>query len=266
MIDIRTYADDNQAYWNRRAPSYAVAVREAEERDGGAAWLALFEKEFSAAFPDRAISDLRVLDVGTGPGFLAVLLAKLGARVTAVDYTEGMLEEAARNAEGLDVRFHRMDAESLGFEDASFDVVVSRNVTWNLPRPLQAYREWTRVLRPNGLLLNFDANWYRYLYCKDAARAHREDKANVRRAGVKDDTDGTDIPAMESIARRAELSGRVRPAWDRAELEALGLEVETDEDAWRHLWNEDERLNNASTPLFMVRAVKPEAAAGDAIG
>ena len=261
MIDIRTYADDNQAYWNKRAPSYAVAVREAEERDGGAAWLALFEKEFSAAFPDRAISDLRVLDVGTGPGFLAVLLAKLGARVTAVDYTEGMLEEAARNAEGLDVRFHRMDAESLGFEDASFDAVVSRNVTWNLPRPLQAYREWTRVLRPNGLLLNFDANWYRYLYCEDAARAHREDKANV-----KDDTDGTDIPAMESIARRAELSGRVRPAWDRAELEALGLEVETDEDAWRHLWNEDERLNNASTPLFMVRAVKPEAAAGDAIG
>ena len=122
MIDIRTYADDNRAYWEKRAPSYAVAIREAEERDGGAAWLALFEKELAAAFPGRAISDLNVLDVGTGPGFLAVLLAKLGARVTAVDYTEGMLEEAARNAEGLDVRFHRMDAEALGFEDATFRV------------------------------------------------------------------------------------------------------------------------------------------------
>ena len=85
---------------------------------------------------------------------------------------------------------------------------------------------------------------------------------------MTDDTDGTDIPAMESIARRAELSARVRPAWDRTELEAMGLAVETDEDAWRHLWNEDERLNNASTPLFMVRAVKPvksEPAAADAM-
>lgn len=51
MIDIRTYADDNRAYWEKRAPSYAVAIREAEERDGGAAWLALFERSSPLRFP-----------------------------------------------------------------------------------------------------------------------------------------------------------------------------------------------------------------------
>ena len=254
MIDIRTYADDNRAYWEKRAPSYAVAIREAEERDGGAAWLALFEKELAAAFPGRAISDLNVLDVGTGPGFLAVLLAKLGARVTAVDYTEGMLEEAARNAEGLDVRFHRMDAEALGFEDATFDVVVSRNVTWNLPRPLQAYREWTRVLRPNGLLLNFDANWYRYLYDAQAETGHHSDRENVRAAGAADDTAGTDVAAMEAIARQAPLSRCRRPQWDQDILGRLGMKVSADTEVWKQVWTRDEWINNASTPMFLITA------------
>ena len=85
--------------------------------------------------------------------------------MTAVDYTDAMLNEARLNAgEAAEhIHFHCMDAEKLGFADASFDVVVSRNLTWNLPHPERAYAEWARVLKPNGLLLNFDANWYRYL-------------------------------------------------------------------------------------------------------
>ena len=39
---------------------------------------------------------LRVLDVGTGPGFFAILLAEMGHAVTAVDYTPAMLEDAIR--------------------------------------------------------------------------------------------------------------------------------------------------------------------------
>ena len=54
-------------------------------------------------------------------------------------------------------------ADALDFEDGLFDVVVSRNVTWNLPEPERGYAEWARVLRPGGLIINFDANWYRYL-------------------------------------------------------------------------------------------------------
>ena len=55
--------------------------------------------------------------------------------------------------------FQVMDAEHLSFQDESFDVVISRNLTWTLPEAAQAYKEWTRVLKPGGLLLNFDANY-----------------------------------------------------------------------------------------------------------
>lgn len=75
-----------------------------------------------------------MLDVGTGPGFFAIILAELGYQVTAVDYTASMLEEARRNAGALAgcIRFRQMNAEELTFPADSFDVVVTRNVTWNL--------------------------------------------------------------------------------------------------------------------------------------
>ena len=60
------------------------------------------------------------------------------------------------------------------FEDESFDVIISRNLTWNLPHPEMAYKEWLRVLKKGGKLLNFDANWYGYLYDDKKREAHRE--------------------------------------------------------------------------------------------
>ena len=49
---------------------------------------------------------------------------------------------------------------ALRFADNTFDMIVSRNVTWNLEHPDRAYYEWMRVLKPGGVLLNFDASWY----------------------------------------------------------------------------------------------------------
>ena len=43
--------------------------------------------------------------------------------------------------------FQVMDAEHLTFQDESFDVVISRNLTWTLPEAAQAYKEWSRVLK-----------------------------------------------------------------------------------------------------------------------
>mgnify|MGYP000807176615 CR=1 FL=1 len=96
-----------------------------------------------------------MLDVGTGPGFFAIILAEMGFRVTAVDYTASMLEEAGRNAGALadKIDFRQMNAEKLTFADHSFDVLVTRNVTWNLHDPETAYGHWTRVLAPGGALV-----------------------------------------------------------------------------------------------------------------
>lgn len=45
------------------------------------------------------------------------------------------------------------------FADETFDVVISRNLTWTLPNAEHAYGEWMRVLKTGGVLLNFDANY-----------------------------------------------------------------------------------------------------------
>ena len=52
-----------------------------------------------------------------------------------------------------------MDAQNLEFEDDVFDVVISRNLTWNLKDPKRAYEEWCRVLKPGGVMINLDANY-----------------------------------------------------------------------------------------------------------
>ena len=61
-----------------------------------------------------------------------------------------------------------------------FDVVISRNLTWNLKDPKRAYEEWCRVLKPGGKLLNFDANWYGYLYDEEKRLSYEEDRKSVR--------------------------------------------------------------------------------------
>ena len=112
------------------------------------------------------------------------------------------------------------------------------------------------VLKPGGLLLNFDANWYSYLRCETAREAHLQDRENIRQAGVGDETAGTDVAAMEAIALQAPLSGIRRPAWDRDTLQKCGMHPTANEQIWKRVWTEEERINNASTPMFMIEAVK----------
>ena len=220
-------------------------------------WSSCLRDEITRHFPDRATHELRVLEIGTGPGFFAILLCELGYDVTAIDLTPAMLKEAKKNAGLLAGEIHwiEMNAEALDFADGSFDVVVSRNLTWNLPHPERAYAEWARVLKPGGLLLNFDANWYAYLFDEAAQAAYDRDRANSAEQGVGDQNLGENFDTMENIARRMPLSNIRRPAWDLKRLRALGLDAEADETVWQRVWSKEEKLNFASTPLFLVIAI-----------
>lgn len=252
------YAQENITYWTRRAPSYSDVNQEELGGSQHSVWSRVIDQRIQSHFGNRSRDQIRLLDVGTGPGFFAIILAELGYQVTAVDYTEAMLNQARKNAGPLAsiIDFRRMDAEQLTFPDGAFDVIVSRNLTWNLPSPAKAYSQWTRVLKENGLLLNFDANWYRYLFNAQANALHLEDRKNVRENNAADDTAGTDVDAMEAIARQAPLSARRRPAWDIHVLHGLGMSVFADPEIWKQVWTENERINNASTPMFLVHAVK----------
>lgn len=258
MEECTAFEEENRTYWTKRAPSYSWVNQDELQTRQHDVWSHVLTARIDACHPDKQRQDIHVLDIGTGPGFFAILLAEQGYAVTAVDYTESMLQEAKRNANALQDRivFQRMNAEKLSFASHSFDAIVTRNVTWNLPHPQTAYQEWQRVLKPGGLLLNFDANWYRYLYDETARQGYLADRKEIQRNGVANETDGTDIPAMEAIARQVPLSLAMRPQWDADVLTALGMKVTADTEIWQTVWTRTERINNASTPMFCIQAVK----------
>lgn len=248
-------------YWTGRAAGYSKVNQEELAGRQRKDWLAAIEREIERVFGDREKDSIRILDAGTGPGFFAVILAEAGYRVTAVDYTPAMLEQARKNAGHLaqKITFLQMDAQELAFEEESFDVVVSRNLTWVLEHPEKAYASWKRVLKAPGLLINFDANWYHYLYDEEKKEAYHKDREAVREQGMEDYNTAPDIDedAMEEIARAVPLGRVNRPGWDMETLEMLGMNpVKADTDVWRKVWTPVEQVNFASTPLFLVTAEK----------
>jgi SAM-dependent methyltransferase len=133
-------------FWDSRPDTYDQSayhgLRDPREQQ---VWLAVL-----GALLDE--QPLDALDAGTGTGFLALLLAELGHRVTGIDLSDGMLAQARRKAAGLanPPRFEIGDAIAPPLPDMSFDVVVCRHLLWTLTDPVGACRNWRRLLRPGG--------------------------------------------------------------------------------------------------------------------
>ncbi|MCM3870672.1 MAG: class I SAM-dependent methyltransferase [Pyrinomonadaceae bacterium] len=101
----------------------------------------------------------RLLDVGCGAGQLALIAARAGAQVTGCDIATNWVEKAQARAiaEGLEITFEEGDAESLPYQDAQFDAVISLIGAMFAPRPDLVAAELTRVCRPGGMIAM--ANW-----------------------------------------------------------------------------------------------------------
>ncbi|MBE0524690.1 MAG: methyltransferase domain-containing protein [Methanosarcinales archaeon] len=97
---------------------------------------------------------LKILDIGTGTGFLALLLAEMGHNVTGADWSNSKLEEAKKKIKGeITIKFVKEDAEDLSFEGDIFDAVVSRHVIWTLTNPKAVINELIRVTKPKGQII-----------------------------------------------------------------------------------------------------------------
>ena len=252
---MSTLTSTIEQYWTRRASSYTDVVRK-NLADG---WDCKWADELIRNFPKAEGRTLKVLDIGTGPGFYAIILASRGYDVTAVDLSEGMIEQAKHNAGSLaeKIRFFKMDAQELSFPDNEFDVIVTRNLTWNLPDPVKAYGEWRRVLRDGGVMLNIDSNWYAYLFDDEKKCEKLADRENVLNAGFEDHDSYDESWLMENISRTLPMGKLPRPQWDAVTLLDLGFkDVSADTTVSSKLWSREEMLNYASTPCFLIRAVK----------
>ena len=135
-------------YWNANAAVWTKLARAGYDvyRDH------LNTPAFFEMLPE--VAGLSGLDVGCGEGHNTRLLAKRGARVTAVDIAEGFLAHAraAEEDEPLGIDYRVASAVDLPFADASFDFATAFMCLMDVPETGSALAEVFRVLRPGGFL------------------------------------------------------------------------------------------------------------------
>jgi ubiquinone/menaquinone biosynthesis C-methylase UbiE len=107
----------------------------------------------------RFRGDERLLDAGCGNGGVAALLREHVREVVAVD-----VERSPEWQDANGLRFIVADAERLPFEDASFDVVHSKDALHHMESPEAALEEYRRVVRPGGSIVIIEGNRYNPLF------------------------------------------------------------------------------------------------------
>jgi ubiquinone/menaquinone biosynthesis C-methylase UbiE len=235
--------------WDAGAAGYDRTPRHGlRHEDEWVAWRRLI----AAMLGDPAHADvpsLRVLDVGTGTGVLALLAAELGHEVTGIDLSSGMLEEAARKARehGLAIDLRLGDAEDLPAGLTGFDAIVSRHLLWTLPDPPRALASWRSAARPGGLIAIIDGShhpgWWPAPLIRDAAsrwleRRARPDHGHAYEPGVRatlpfeHQRDTRGVRALLLRAGLEHVRVRTLEEVDRVERAHLGV-AERIADDWR---------------------------------
>ena len=126
--------------------------------------------------------ELKVLDISTNKGFFAMLMAEEGHDIVAIDSNMNTINSAKDRSdrEKLKIEFRVMDKSTLDFNDKTFDLIISSNITWDIQSPVNSFKEWRRVLKDNGTLVYFDSNWDS---CKSIEERPYLDRALLNKAG-----------------------------------------------------------------------------------
>lgn len=233
-------------YWTRRARDFSAVRRTELEDEISDRWLAEIRRYLPKDRP------LKILDVGTGAGYFAILLAKEGHEVWGVDITPAMIEEAKKLAADCQesVCFQVMDAQKLDFPDGMFDAVIARNLTWTLPRPEQAYREWLRILTNGGVLLNFDADYGHEVSQMESGEKENAWSSSGCHKGMTEEL----LTESNQITKAMEISQNRRPEWDLLVLRDMGFKnCKCDVEAGDRILREQ---NGKAAPTFLLTVQK----------
>ena len=227
------------SYWSQRAEQFSALRVKEYESDKHTLWLTEFKKYIPSDSP------LDILDVGTGTGFFAMLLSQEGHRVTGIDLCPDMIAQARKTAAslGIHANFCVMDAEQPLLQPANFDAIVTRNLTWTLPHLGNAYCAWHTLLKPGGILVNFDAD-----YCReDTSQPLPANHAHKNIGSVL-------VQEYENIKDTLRPGQKPRPEWDVELLTAAGFhDIQIDRSVWKRIYiNFDEFYN--PTPIFTISA------------
>ena len=173
--DMTTIQERITAFWNAVAGDYDADPGNvaAPGTPAYAAWA----QAIRSVLPN-APSD--VLDLGTGTGYVASIVAELGHRVTGLDLSEKMLAVARAKAldARLEVSFETGDAVAPPLPAASFDVVIARSLIWTLRELQTAFCAWHALLRSGGRVV--------VIYSLSSDEAHDDDAAAPSEDGRRD--------------------------------------------------------------------------------
>ena len=200
-------------------------------------------EEAAAFLLPKLTPEMRILDVGCGPGTISTGLARAvpQGEVIAIDVSDDVLSVAREHAAEIGVKNIRFESESiydLPYETGSFDVVYAHQVLQHLARPVAALREALRVLKPGGMIAVRDADYGTMVQWPKFPEIDRWREVYHQ---VAERNDG------EADA------GRVVPAWLReAGFERTELTLDTwsydDRDAIRN-WGESWAVRTTDTNL-----------------
>lgn len=204
-------------------------------------------------------AQFEILDLGTGPGFFACILSEMGHHVTGIDGSPGMLQAAEKNAKmlGVNPKFIHMNYNELTFTENSFDVIVCRNVTWTMGNPEKNYEDLMKLLKPGGIFLIYDSNWYHhYLDPEMDKKVLQIEEEHERIYGLHRDIAGhIDADTLEFIATHPMVL-HDRPVWDKEILEKLDAEVTWKQDLAEVVYTDWEKHLYQLHPLFEICARK----------
>ena len=177
------------------------------------------------------VAGRRVLDLGSGEGFGAALLADAAREVVGVDLDDRAVEHSRLNYAGPTLDFRAASATDLsGFADGEFDAVVAFEVIEHISDQQRVLSEAARVLGPGGLLIVSTPDRRAY-----ADELDEENPYHERELTQEEFTEllGRRFSTIALFAQRGVAGSRIEALGPVGGERHLDVQIERDGDDWR---------------------------------